>query len=349
MRASAPVWRIPKPGLMVERGRAWFRPPAMTPALVATILEPLDLGRVERVRNVANGWRNRIVVVEVGGERVVVRGYPSRWPTESVRCEHSILEVLAGRGFPAPRVLRGGDDSTLIEVEGERYAVLSFEDGRSFTGYYLHPGTIRRLQEEAGALLAGFHRSLGSFRPPTRHHLGLDPVTDEPVRTLRWYLDVLDRVRKIESPNESDLLARVDELGERLIVLEPVIMDAPLPRTVVHGDFGLHNILFRQHGPALLHDFELARYDIRLVDVVAALSRIRSQFRPSFLTGLRSGGGIDETEWELLPRVWEWYRLTGAIQSWEVFARHGGNHRLEAAHRRLVEADRVRRHGVDVG
>ncbi len=321
----------------------------MAGAQVARIVETLDLGSVEKVRNVANGWRNRVVVVWVGGERVVIRGYPSRWPRESIRCEHSILEELERRDFPAPRLLRSRGDTTLLEVEGRHYAVLSFESGRSFTGYYMHHRTIERIQEEAGALLAEFHRALGSFRPEGRHHLGEDPATGGPVRDLNWHASVLERIRTSDHAGDAELAGRMDQAEDRLRRLEPLVRQAPLPRSVVHGDYGLHNILFKRSGSAVLHDFELARYDIRVVDMVAALSRIRSQFRPGFLTGLRSSGGIDETEWDLLPQVWEWYRLIGAIQSWEAFDRHGGDHRLEAVARRLREAERIRHGGVDVG
>ncbi|MEN8198403.1 MAG: phosphotransferase, partial [Pseudomonadota bacterium] len=53
--------------------------------------------------------------------------------------------------------------------------------------------------------------------------------------------------------------------------LEEALGDAQLPRLVIHGDFGIHNMLFHDNESATLLDFELARLEWRLSDLVLVL------------------------------------------------------------------------------
>lgn len=336
--------RIPKAGTIIERARAATRPPAISLADASAIVGEAGLGRLLHLRNLPNGWRNRVGLAITSRGRFILRGYPPRWTDEAVVHEHSIMEELERRSFAAPRLVRGPSGATRIEVGSGRYAVLSYEQGRSLTGYHLRRSALRSIQWRAGRLLGEYHRVLAGFTPAGRHHLGLDPATGQAARDVAWHRRTLRELHGRDSlpsifPSEKD----AGPWEDRLAGLDDAIAGAALPVTVIHGDFGLHNILFAQDGTAVVHDFELARLDYRAVDLVTALSRFRSdEFVPAFVSGLEAADGLEEREWEMLPLLWEWYRIRGAIQSWEAFARFGGEHRLDAARRRLEEAVAVR-------
>lgn len=336
------VWRLPKPGMVRDRLEARLAPPSVPGEAVAAVLAAARLQPAKSTRNLPNGWRNRIVLVTSGDRRLVIRGYPQRWTPEAIELEHSILNELGRRRFPAPRLVDLGAGPAWREVGGVRYAALGFEPGTALTGYYLSRSTICRLQRLAGETLADFHRALAGFVPAGRHHLGIDPGSGEPRRDLSWHLAVLDELqRRGAVPGLEGTSEELGVVRRRLTELEARVVGAGLPRAIVHGDYGLHNLLFRA-GEVVVHDFELSRPDIRLLDTVSALSRLRPEFRAPFVEGLTRAGGMDEGERALLAEVWEWHRLRGAIQSGEAFLRLGGEHRRAAMSKRLAEAGRIR-------
>jgi Ser/Thr protein kinase RdoA (MazF antagonist) len=121
--------------------------------------------------------------------------------------------------------------------------------------------------------------------------------------------------------------------------LAGILEDVNLPRGVIHGDFGVHNLLFRPDGTAVVHDFELARIEWRVVDVIIVLSRLGEERGREFLTAYRAASDLTPGELRHLDEVWQYYRLRGAVQSWNSFLELGGMRRLETARRRVEEAD----------
>lgn len=335
--------RIPKPGTVLEYWRAAVNQPAISRAVVADVLSEAGLGYPDRVRNLPNGWRSSVVMAAIGSSRFVVRRYPDRWTDAAVTHEHSLLLELQDRGFPAPRLVDLGERSFVRTVDGGRYSVQSFEEGIALTGFYLRRSEIRRLQRQIGRVLADFQDALRGFIPQGRHHLGIDPATGRLRRDLDWHLRVIDDVESAQQIGSAlGDAAEVATLRNRLVDLDRLIDGSDLPVSIVHGDFGLHNIIFRPSGEALVHDFELSRFDIRLLDLVGSLSRLRPEFRLAFLTGFKESGGVSAVELDLLEPVWEWHRIRGAIQSAEAYSRVGGDHRVDAIKRRLAEASRIR-------
>jgi Ser/Thr protein kinase RdoA (MazF antagonist) len=89
-------------------------------------------------------------------------------------------------------------------------------------------------------------------------------------------------------------------------------------------------------------DFELARREWRLVDLIIVLSRISFDRGQAFLAGYREQAAIPADEWRYLSDVWQHYRLTGAIHSWHNHLIHGGEQRLATARARVAEAEWAR-------
>lgn len=339
--------RLPKPGLVLEFARAQVRQVAIPQATVEAVLSGVGIIGNARVRNIYNGWRSQIVSVTTPEGRVVVRGYSNRWATPGIRHEHSVLQKLEAVGFGAPRLRAGETGETLFVVDGTRFAVLSYVPGSTLTGFYMADASINQLQVRAGRLLGEFHKTLSGFHPDGIHHLGIDPSTGIPLRDVDWHRDVVARVGEAGGAIAAEgLVGSISNCEARFVELDTEVRSADLPTALIHGDFGLHNILFSSKGEPILHDFELTRLDIRAIDLVTSLSRLQPRFRSGFITGLRDVDGLSDSEWTLLPQVWEWYRLGGAIQSCDAYLKHGGDRRLETARRRLLEAQRVQREGL---
>ena len=92
---------------------------------------------------------------------------------------------------------------------------------------------------------------------------------------------------------------------------------------MIHGDFGIHNLAFRRDGTVVVFDFELARLEWRLVDLVIVLSRALPESGRAFLHGYRQVNEITPTEWGPSPRSGEFHLLAGAVRSWRNFPRRG--------------------------
>jgi Ser/Thr protein kinase RdoA (MazF antagonist) len=189
------------------------------------------------------------------------------------------------------------------------------------------------------------------FVPAGAHHIA-DGVDDgHAVRYRQTLARLADQTRDLpaghpEAVQLGWLRRQVHPLDERLLELDRQLSAVALRRHVIHGDFGLHNLLFRANGTAVLHDFELARVDHRLADLVGALSRAETDPASVFLASYRAENAIDPDEWACLPAVWELVRIGGALRSWANYAQYGDPRRLHTARRRIGEAAAIRGGGL---
>lgn len=325
-----------KPGRSVEAFSALIRRPAIAPQQARDVLTAFGLRLLSAPSNLSTGWRNHLVVVNTDDGPKVLKRHADRWRAETVVHEHSILNHLAGKGFPAPHPLTLQDGDTIWQDEFGHWSVFDYVRGLNATGRYLSDQVLGDLLREAGNTLAAYHRIVDDVVLGGHHHLDVD------LDDLDRRLDVLKQQTR---PDLAPLLDKATHLSERLGQLGAQLADAPLKRLVVHGDYGLHNLLFQRDGQVFVHDFELSHLNWRLVDVAAASSRIGVRWRHVFADSYRQSSGIDDGEWRFLPQVWEFHRLSGAIRSWENYLQYGDQRRLEKAKRRIVEAEDVANHG----
>ena len=350
-RSTIP-WSFPKAGRVVDRARARLDSPAIGRDVCATVLADYDVRVMGAPRNIGHGWRNEIVIIKTSDGTKVLKRYPSRWSEAAVRYEHSILVHLESVDFPAVRLVRRSDGTTWATHAGATFVLFEYSSGRNVTGCFTPPRQHRRHLACVGSTLARLHRAMEGFVPAGVHHVSshLDGEND---RSTRGFRTVLARLAETPSATRGDvrtqldwLRARAGHVHERLAQLDQRLAAAPLSRHVIHGDFGLHNLLFRADGSAVVHDFELARVDYRLVDVAAVLWRAETNPMSAFVDSYRAEGAIKGREWDHLSDVWELHRLCGAVRSWDNFDQYGDPRRLTTARRRIDEAERVRTNGV---
>lgn len=313
----------------------------------ARVVEQFGAELLGRPTNLSLTWRNRLVVVRTTAGRRVLKEYRETSSFDAITHEHSIIDHLEGRDFPSTRLEHTPSGDSIVDEGGHWYALFRFEPGRQMASTFLLPAHRRALLEEAGRTMARLHRELEGFRPAGKHHLGHAPDAIARDRDLAWHLATLDHlVDETAAPADQaaarDVLwlrARADALRSDLLDVGDRVQEASLPRVVIHGDYGTHNLLFRPDGTALVHDFELARFDWRLLDVVIASLRMPPAIQDTFIAGYRQVSDLSREELRILPWLWRYHLLSGAVRSWRMFQELGGPARLTTARARLLRAE----------
>jgi Ser/Thr protein kinase RdoA (MazF antagonist) len=127
---------------------------------------------------------------------------------------------------------------------------------------------------------------------------------------------------------------------EQLGPLDELLSAALLKRTIIHGDYGLHNLLFRRDGTVMPVDFELARLEWRLSDLVYDFESIQW-----FMAAYHATFPLNADEWRLFAEVWRFYKLQGAVQYWNsYFETNGPARKLISARDAIAQADWVANH-----
>jgi Ser/Thr protein kinase RdoA (MazF antagonist) len=89
----------------------------------------------------------------------------------------------------------------------------------------------------------------------------------------------------------------------------------------------------------VVHDFELARFDWRLLDLVIASLRMPPAMQDVFVAAYRGEGDLAHAELRTLPWMWRYHLLSGAVRSWQMFRELGGPARLSTARSRVVRVE----------
>lgn len=317
--------------------RAIVKPPSIDTNTAKAILDGVGLRLRSKPSNLAMGWRSQMVVVNSDLGRKVVKRYERHWPQESIQAEHSIIDELNRKNFAAVRLHPRHDRSTAVPFEENTYAVFDHVEGRNLASCVIPISHRFRLLEWVGAVLAGFHHALVDFVPPTNHHL-------DQGETGEWYVDGLDRLVALsDDPRLAELRERTPEIRRRLERTTDLLDGLDLPTSIIHGDFGLHNLLLTKDRTLIVHDFELARRDRQVVDLVVTMSRLRPDLAEAVLSGYESVRSLTKDERDSFPTLQENYLLKGAVRSWDNYLRLGGDHRLETALQRCRKSDSIAR------
>ena len=190
---------------------------------------------------------------EIGanGERFLLRRFHSRLATDAIRYEHSVLAQLRARGLPVALPVPASGGATFVTAGGARWALYPIMEGRPVG----KQDWMWRVPK-AAETLALLHVALASFQPEGAPYAGWDA----------WTLDTLDDMigrwpARPEIP--PDLVASVRaRLAERYFGE----LYEQLPRTIVHGDFGLASVLWQGDAVSGILNFERAHRDTPLFD-----------------------------------------------------------------------------------
>ena len=183
-----------------------------------------------------------------GGRKLVLRKKPDGTLLRSAHAvdrEFRVLKALEGSGVPVPAVHLLCDDDSLA---GAMFYVMDHVEGRGFWDPALpdlKPGERSAAYAEMGRVIAVLHRldpatlGLGDFGRPG-HYIAR--------QVARW--------TKQYRASETEPIAAMD----RLIAWLPENLPPERPATLIHGDFRIDNMIFRQGEPriAAVLDWELS-------------------------------------------------------------------------------------------
>lgn len=346
-----PPLHVPRPARLAATARARLAPSGLPPAVVTRVLADHGLVATGPARTLPLGRRSSNVVVPTGGRPVVVKRYRDDWTADRVAHTHSIIEELAVRASPGPRAVHRLDGGVGTRVGGRHFVVLEVLPGRNVSLDYLGRTAHVRAASVAGRVLARLHRDLDGFEPRGRHHLGFEGLVGPARVPASWYAAALDRLRALGPtgrPDDADeLVRRAGEIGDRLVTLGEAVDAAGPRRVVVHGDFGLHNLVFASHDVAVPVDFELARLDWRLTDLVMGLARLgptRTSWHlpaiEAFMAAYTRREPLDVDEVACLGAVWRVVRLQAAVRAADAAMRGAdADRRWQAALSAVHEVD----------
>lgn len=346
------ILSMPRPARLTEALRARLRPLDIEIEEVQAILGQFGLELRGQPRNLTASRRNHNVTVDTPAGRKLLKRYRPQWQEETVIYGHSILDRLAELRFPVPALAVAPDGRSYVGRGGHFYALQDFVDGASYSGRFLLRADRRRLMAGAGRTMAALHRALQGFTPLGRHHLGFEAYGGSRRRDADWHLrkaaELVERSRRLARPEDqphADWLVRhAGAALEQLGPLEEQLRAAPLTQTVIHGDYGLHNLLFGKGGTITPVDFELARLEWRLSDLVSCLSRFRYgggayDFESIrwFVEAYHAEHPLTSDERRRLPLVWRFYKLQGAVQYWSAYFETNGPARKLISARDAIE------------
>jgi Ser/Thr protein kinase RdoA (MazF antagonist) len=218
------------------------------------VLGRYGLGRALAVREVAEGLMNRNWAVQAGGRQVFVKQVLDVDRAQAVR-QHEATRAMAARGLPVAAPLAMPDGGTLLELDGDLYAVYPWICGEHVRGTLMTGAQAAEL----GATLARVHQSLAAVMDPAEKAMRM-PVAD-PARAsaaIGQYAAIIGGKAVRDAFDEY----AAGQLAQRRALLESAWNDMPggddwwEPAGWAHGDFHDLNVLWRDGTVAAVVDFD---------------------------------------------------------------------------------------------
>jgi Ser/Thr protein kinase RdoA (MazF antagonist) len=305
------------------------------------------------------GRRSLNAVVSTPRGLKVLKLYRPQWKPATVAYGHSILTELEDRRFPAVRLERTLDATTSVTIDGRVFAVFDFVRGTNYSLNFLLRADRMRLTVIAARTLAAFHRCLDGFVPRGEHHLGFASLTGARRRDTEWHATKLEELRRrsrgLTDPEAAHYAGRLDAVADELLLeiagLERTLAEASFHRLVIHGDYGMHNLIYRRDG-AVPVDFEVSRLDVRINEVISAMGKYRYrggsydlESMHTFMAAYAQSFPLTPDEEALLLPAWRLYKLQAAVQYWNsYFETDGPTRKLVSALDAIDQANRVLEH-----
>lgn len=314
-----------------------------------------DLEIIAAPKSLSGGNRSSSLLLPTSQGKKVLKRYKDSLTESSIVYEHSILTYLGQIDFPAPRLVATGAGEVLVCHCQHRYALFDFiEGGFQYFDYVLLPGQARQFITLAGEMLASLHDKLKKLVLQGYNPDGFKSQFEDRWRNLDWVINkltfcVAETPRLNQNRNNGQatfLLQQASHLEQSLRQFDEVLKGAALPRLIIHADYGPYNLLFRQNAPAIILDFEMARLDWRVTELIDAWYRFgydKLGFRLNkmkwLLDAYESRSPLTEQEWHYIPTVWKYLNIWRAVVYWHLYCETGAESYLPKACWNLKLAD----------
>ncbi len=298
--------RLPKPAYVRSRMVRRKEPDAALYSVLVHLGKMYRLGEIVRCYRAKPSNSLNFVVITTQGKYIFRRHLLSE---ETVAHEYEMLNYLRQQNFPAPRMLQDQEGRAWVNVEGEIYSIYAFVEGYRPIDFWWCPSHRRAILRQTGRTLAELHHAVVGLEPThfkwdaycprtsclqAEHPLEISERKEESAdrssvdlagvcgpRRARWrdgalYRQALTEIRVLvnkasaTSPIDNFARSRIGDL-ERLIELEHTVEERPgLCKVVIHGDYAPWNILRRPDRSLFVLDFNAARLDLRMYDIMLA-------------------------------------------------------------------------------
>ncbi|WP_177175990.1 phosphotransferase family protein [Sphingopyxis sp. YR583] len=226
--------------------------------LAAVLRERLGLDTSKlNIEKFKGGQSNPTYRVDAGAKSIVLRKRPPGVLVKSAHAidrEFAVISALHARGFAAPEPLLYVEDESIL---GTAFYLVEYVDGRIFWNADL-PGLDPM---ERGAIYAGMNRFLAELHSLPKSEIDhLVPARggDYVARNLARWNSIYDQSELADIP---DMARLANDLRAAMPPAQPAVM--------IHGDYGLYNIIVEKRGAgiAAVLDWEMATRGDALVDL----------------------------------------------------------------------------------
>jgi Ser/Thr protein kinase RdoA (MazF antagonist) len=320
----------------------------LEPSLLKQVISQYDFEAINFNQKSAGGYRGLNIIIKTSDGIKILKQYKPTLGDSTIAQEHSILKYLSKAGFPVPLLKKTKSGDTLLQIEKQKFALFDFiAKGYHYNNYLLLPGQADDHIKTAGRTLGYLHKLLNNFNPLGYNPDGFKSKGGDRWRTIEWFADRMNYCIKASncfsgSEDNRVLLSHADFLNEQLFHLDDQLKRKNLRFILIHGDYTPFNLLYTDISTAFVLDFEMARLDWLLIDIVRswqAFCSNKSGFdlekMETFLDAYQLHMSIFEDELSLIPEVWSFFCIINFIQSWKGYFDSGSSKRLGAACRFL--------------
>jgi len=312
--------RIPKPAYLLSQLTPHEKPNAELYQKIADLVELYQLGQIQECYRAPRSNSLNFIFTTPQGKFVFRQQSLSE---DTVAHEYEVLNYLHQRDFPAPRMLSTRDGQAWVTVDGALYSVYKFVEGYAPANFIWLPTARRDIIRQAGRALGQYHRAVEGLVPSSYKWDGYRPDGHRRWREGDLYRQALTGIRAIlEKPTPTgaatgdiDHFARTHLAEiEGMLDLEAAVEGCnALSKLVIHGDYAPWNLLFHPHRPPFVLDFNAARLDLKIFDVMLATfffawhgGRLDVNRAMVFQTGYRQANQLQEIDLELAGDVFQW-------------------------------------------
>ncbi len=309
--------RIPKPSYLLSQLLPRERPDATLYQVLIHLVELYQLGEIQTCHRTSRGNNSsNFVVMTSRGKFIFKRHYLS---ATAVAHEHQILRHLRQRDFPVPRVLLNQANQTLSTVDGSLYSVYEFVEGCCLSDFLWKTTTRRNIITQAGRILGEYHQAISDLVPSFRKWDGYCPTKHKRWRAGDWFRQALRDIHPLlQKPSANrpvDDFARSHIAAiEQMLTLESVIETrSDLSKLVIHADYAPWNILLRPDQSLFVLDFNAARLDLKIFDIISATfwfawhgDHLHPSRARAFQAGYCETGHLLEIDIRLAGPVFQW-------------------------------------------
>lgn len=215
------------------------------------------------IRRFQQGQSNPTYLLQTAHGRYVLRRKPSGSLLPSAHAvdrEYRVMAALGTAGFPVPHVYSYAEDSSIVETP---FYVMAYVEGRIFWDARL-PG---QTAEARTAIYDSINATLAALHTLDYAALGLGDYG----KAGNYFARQIARWAKQYQASQTETIPEMDRLAAWL----PDNVPDPEDQTtcIVHGDFGIYNLMFHPTAPRLLAvlDWEISTLGHPIADLVYAM------------------------------------------------------------------------------